>query len=109
MKSMQALIEILCNISATLRIAGALEKSTDVMKSMQALIEILCNISATLRIAGALEKSTDVMKSMQALIKIPEIQATMRDMSKEMMKVRSSYFPKLWDCGKQCRSGSDCF
>lgn len=44
---------------------------------------------ATLRIAGALEKSTEVMKSMQALIKIPEIQATMRDMSKEMMKVET--------------------
>lgn len=42
---------------------------------------------ATLRIAGALEKSTEVMKSMQALVKMPEIQATMRDMSKEMMKV----------------------
>ena len=49
------------------------------------------NISATLRIAGALEKSTDVMKSMQALIKIPEIQATMREMSKEMMKVSYCY------------------
>ncbi|XP_061183998.1 charged multivesicular body protein 3-like [Saccostrea echinata] len=44
------------------------------------------NQLATLRIAGALEKSTEVMKSMQALIKIPEIQATMREMSKEMMK-----------------------
>lgn len=44
------------------------------------------NQLATLRIAGALAKSTEVMKSMQALIKIPEIQATMRDMSKEMMK-----------------------
>ncbi|KAJ8317731.1 hypothetical protein KUTeg_005635 [Tegillarca granosa] len=44
------------------------------------------NQLATLRIAGALSKSTEVMKSMQALIKVPEIQATMRDMSKEMMK-----------------------
>lgn len=44
------------------------------------------NQLATLRIAGALEKSTEVMKSMQALVKMPEIQATMRDMSKEMMK-----------------------
>ena len=43
-------------------------------------------VSATLRIAGALSKSTDVMKSMQELVKLPEIQATMRDMSKEMMK-----------------------
>ncbi|XP_030641770.1 charged multivesicular body protein 3 isoform X2 [Chanos chanos] len=30
--------------------------------------------------------STDVMKAMQNLVKIPEIQATMRDLSKEMMK-----------------------
>ncbi|KAK3095637.1 hypothetical protein FSP39_017001 [Pinctada imbricata] len=44
------------------------------------------NQLATLRIAGALEKSTEVMNSMQALIKIPEIQSTMREMSKEMMK-----------------------
>lgn len=44
------------------------------------------NQLATLRIAGCLEKSTDVMKSMQALIKLPEIQKTMMEMSKEMMK-----------------------
>ncbi|GFN80647.1 charged multivesicular body protein 3 [Plakobranchus ocellatus] len=41
---------------------------------------------STLRVAGALAKSTEVMQSMQQLIKVPEIQATMRDMSKEMMK-----------------------
>lgn len=44
------------------------------------------NQLATLRIAGALEKSSDVMKSMQALIKVPDIQRTMMEMSKEMMK-----------------------
>ena len=42
---------------------------------------------ATLRIAGALQRSTEVMKAMQQLIKIPEVAATMRDLSKEMMKV----------------------
>jgi len=42
---------------------------------------------ATLRLAGALEKSTQVMSSMQNLIKIPEIQAVMMQMSKEMTKV----------------------
>ncbi|CAH1783778.1 unnamed protein product, partial [Owenia fusiformis] len=42
---------------------------------------------ATLRVTGALEKSTEVMKSMQNLVKVPEVQATMRDMSKEMMKM----------------------
>ena len=43
---------------------------------------------ATLRLAGTLEKSTQVMTSMQNLIKVPEIQATMMAMSKEMTKVR---------------------
>lgn len=42
---------------------------------------------AVVRVAGALQKSTDVMKAMQSLVKVPEIQATMRDLSKEMMKV----------------------
>ncbi|TRY57902.1 hypothetical protein DNTS_014418 [Danionella cerebrum] len=31
-------------------------------------------------------KSTEVMKAMQSLVKVPEIQATMRELSKEMMK-----------------------
>lgn len=44
---------------------------------------------AVLRVAGALQKSTEVMKAMQNLVKIPEISATMRDLSKEMMKVSS--------------------
>nr|SVE86412.1 EOG090X0EF4 [Daphnia similis]SVE87040.1 EOG090X0EF4 [Daphnia similis]SVE87663.1 EOG090X0EF4 [Daphnia similis]SVE88294.1 EOG090X0EF4 [Daphnia similis] len=44
------------------------------------------NQLATLRIAGALQRSTEVMKAMQQLIKIPEVAATMRDLSKEMMK-----------------------
>merc|ERR1712071_213306 len=44
------------------------------------------NQQATLRIAGALQSSTQVMKSMQQLIRVPEIAATMRDLSKEMMK-----------------------
>ncbi|KAI3367209.1 hypothetical protein L3Q82_008264 [Scortum barcoo] len=44
------------------------------------------NQMAVLRVAGALQKSTEVMKAMQSLIKVPEIQATMRELSKEMMK-----------------------
>nr|CAG4648278.1 EOG090X0EF4 [Moina brachiata]SVE93285.1 EOG090X0EF4 [Moina brachiata] len=44
------------------------------------------NQLATLRIAGSLQKSTEVMKSVQQLIKVPEVAATMRDLSKEMMK-----------------------
>nr|CAG4648914.1 EOG090X0EF4 [Polyphemus pediculus] len=44
------------------------------------------NQLAVLRVAGSLQKSTEVMKAMQQLIKIPEVAATMRDLSKEMMK-----------------------
>lgn len=44
------------------------------------------NFSATLKVAGSLEKSTEVMVAMQHLVKLPEISATMREMSKEMMK-----------------------
>lgn len=55
-------------------------------------------IPANLRIAGALEKSTQVMNSMQQLVKVPEVMATMREMSKEMMKV--SYW-----CGEGINSG----
>ena len=41
---------------------------------------------ATLKVAGSLQKSTEVMKTMQQLVRLPEIQKTMMEMSKEMMK-----------------------
>ncbi|XP_054469969.1 charged multivesicular body protein 3 [Anoplopoma fimbria] len=44
------------------------------------------NQLAVARVAGSLQKSTEVMKAMQNLIKIPEIQANMMELSKEMMK-----------------------
>ncbi|CAH1396188.1 unnamed protein product [Nezara viridula] len=44
------------------------------------------NQLATLRVCGALQKSTEVMQSMQRLIKVPEVAATMRELSKEMMR-----------------------
>ncbi|PIK33397.1 putative charged multivesicular body protein 3 isoform X3 [Apostichopus japonicus] len=44
------------------------------------------NQQAMLRVNGAIQKSTDVMKAMQSLCKIPQIQETMRELSKEMMK-----------------------
>jgi charged multivesicular body protein 3 len=48
--------------------------------------------AATLRVAGSLSKSADVMKAMSQLIKVPELQKTMQEMSKEMMKVLLSDF-----------------
>ncbi|XP_067838350.1 E3 ubiquitin-protein ligase RNF103 isoform X2 [Heptranchias perlo] len=53
---------------------------------MNSVLMSMKNQLAIARVTGALEKSTDVMKAMQNLVKIPEIQATMRDLSKEMMK-----------------------
>lgn len=44
------------------------------------------NQLATLRVAGSLQKSTEVMQAMQSLVRLPEIAGVMRDMSKEMMK-----------------------
>ncbi|KAF5892549.1 charged multivesicular body protein 3 [Clarias magur] len=53
---------------------------------MNSVLLSMKNQLSVLRMAGALQKSTEVMKAMQNLVKIPEIQATMRDLSKEMMK-----------------------
>lgn len=72
------------------------------------------SLSAVLRVAGSLQKSTEVMKAMQSLVKIPEIQATMRELSKEMMKVtwRQPCVPFLavtrsrWP-GTRARSGQE--
>ena len=50
--------------------------------------------------AGSLEKSAEVMKYMQQLIKLPEIQATMQEMSKEMMKVNCTLKIELILIGK---------
>ena len=43
--------------------------------------------AATIRMTGAIEKSTQVMHSMSKLVKLPELQKTMTAMSKEMMKM----------------------
>ncbi|KAF5306136.1 hypothetical protein FQR65_LT07412 [Abscondita terminalis] len=44
------------------------------------------NQLATLRVAGSLSKSTEVMQAMQRLVRVPEVAHTMQELSKEMMK-----------------------
>ena len=39
-----------------------------------------------LRMSGSIQKSTEVMAAMRNLIKLPEIQATMMELSREMSK-----------------------
>ena len=41
---------------------------------------------ATLKVAGTLQTSAEVMKSMSQLVKLPEIQKSMLELSREMMK-----------------------
>jgi len=41
---------------------------------------------ATIKVTGAMQTSTEVMQSMQALVRLPEIQRTMQELSREMMK-----------------------
>lgn len=53
---------------------------------MNSVLLSMKNQLALVRVAGALQKSTEVMKAMQSLVKIPEIQASMRELSKEMMR-----------------------
>lgn len=42
-----------------------------------------------IKVTGSLQKSTEIMKLSNALIKLPQISATMRQMSIEMTKVFS--------------------
>lgn len=41
---------------------------------------------ATIKVAGAMQSSAEVMQTMQKLVRLPEIQKTMMEMSREMMK-----------------------
>eukprot|EP00054_Salpingoeca_dolichothecata_P037247 m.10247 g.10247 ORF g.10247 m.10247 type:complete len:212 (-) comp7374_c0_seq1:68-703(-) len=61
------------------RIHASKAQINSVMMNMQ-------NQLSMLKVAGTLEKSTVVMKAMSDLVKLPEIQATMAAMSREMAK-----------------------
>lgn len=70
-------------------IVGARKATNKIRTSKTQLNSIqmqMKNQLSTLRVAGSLQKSTEVMQMMQNLVKIPEVAATMRELSKEMMK-----------------------
>lgn len=46
----------------------------------------LQHMSAQMKLADTMKTSAGIMQGMNSLIKVPELQATMREMSKEMMK-----------------------
>ena len=45
--------------------------------------------TAMVKVTGAFQKSTEIMKTTNQLVKLPQLNATMREMSMEMMKVCS--------------------
>ena len=51
----------------------------------------ICGSPAMMKVTGALQKSTEIMKLSNNLIRIPQISATMREMSMEMTKVRGLF------------------
>lgn len=44
-------------------------------------------IIAMVKVTGAFQKSSEIMKTTNQLVKLPQLSATMREMSMEMMKV----------------------
>jgi charged multivesicular body protein 3 len=42
---------------------------------------------ATVKVAGSLQKSTEIMKTVNSLVKLPEISNAMMELSEEMTKV----------------------
>lgn len=47
----------------------------------------LADCVAMVKVTGAFQKSTEIMKATNQLVKLPQLSATMREMSMEMMKV----------------------
>lgn len=72
--------------SVTLQMKNQLGMYTFLYVSPKLFSVFLIHTSATLRVAGSLSKSTEVMQAMQRLIRIPEVAHTMQELSKEMMK-----------------------
>ena len=57
----------------------------------KAVLSDMLSFTATLRMAGAIGKSTEVLQAMQSLIKVPEISQAMLELSKEMTKVGDEF------------------
>lgn len=69
-----------------IRARKAINKIYTSKAHMNSVMLQMKNQLATLRVAGSLQKSTEVMQAMQSLLRIPEVAHTMQEMSKEMMK-----------------------
>ena len=64
----------------------AVTRITTAKANISSVESQLTHQASQLRIAGCLQQSSDVMISMNNLIRVPEINVTMRELSREMMK-----------------------
>lgn len=65
---------------------GAKEKLEVGKAQLGSVMMQLNNNLAMLKVSGCMQQSAEVMGAMNAAVKVPTIQATMRDMSREMQK-----------------------
>uniref|UniRef100_A0A915Q2X5 SNF7 family protein n=1 Tax=Setaria digitata TaxID=48799 RepID=A0A915Q2X5_9BILA len=70
---------------ATVRMAGSLQQSTDVMKNMQQLVKVRRSFKNNQIFETWLELG--IGEGFQNKVQVPEIMSTMRELSKEMMKI----------------------
>lgn len=77
-----------CKVAAKSLVQSKRQKSRIYASQAQinSVVMQMKNQLAQMKIAGSMKASTDVMKSMSRLMSIPEMQKTMQEMSKEMMK-----------------------
>ncbi|XP_064382768.1 charged multivesicular body protein 3-like [Halichondria panicea] len=71
--------ELIQSRKAVSKIYASKAQMNSVVMSMQQQLSML-------RMSGSIQKSTEVMAAMRNLIKLPEIQATMMELSREMSK-----------------------
>ena len=53
-------------------------------------------VAAQVKMTGHMQKSAQVMAQMNKLVKVQDVQQTMQEMQKEMMRVRGDRAPWLW-------------
>lgn len=78
-----------CKIAAKSLVHSKKQKSRIYASQAQinSVVMQMKNQLAQMKIAGSMKSSTEVMKAVSGLIKLPELQKTMQEMSKEMMKM----------------------
>ncbi len=68
------------------RFRASLSPKSLSLTSLSGTLTDVCH-TAMVKVTGAFQKSSEIMKTTNQLVKLPQLSATMREMSMEMMKV----------------------